>query len=115
MKSKILLIVMCSLFSMSTATFAQRHRSRAVVIRAVPPGARVVPFRGVNYHFVNGSYYQPIRGGYRVVPAPAGIQINVIPPGYRLRVFRGGRYFYRGNIFYHEVRPNVYVVTRRPW
>ncbi|MFT4175212.1 MAG: hypothetical protein QM627_01035 [Luteolibacter sp.] len=46
------------------------RRDNVTVIRTLPRGARSVTYRGQSYYRHGNTYYQPYRGGYRVVSRP---------------------------------------------
>lgn len=117
MKAKIVLILMIVLSGASMSVSAQhRHNNHVKVVRTVPGHPRVIAYHGVNYHYADGRYYRPVRGGYeRLAAPPIGFNIDFVPKGYKVRTHKGARYYYRGNVYYREVGPHSYTVATRPW
>lgn len=119
MKAKIVLILMIVLSGATMSVSAQHrhgHGKKTVVVRSVPGHPRVVAYHGVNYHYADGRYYRPVRGGFeRLAAPPIGFNVDFVPKGYKVRTHRGVRYYYRGNVCYREVGPHSYTVATRPW
>jgi hypothetical protein len=118
MKAKIVLILMIILSGAAMSASAQhRHdRKKVVVVRSVPGHPKVVAYHGVNYHYADGRYYRPVKGGYeRLAAPPIGFTADFVPRGYKVRTHRGVRYYYRGNVCYREAGPHSYTVAARPW
>jgi hypothetical protein len=90
------------------------YRPSVSIIARVPFGAVGVTFGSRYYHYYGGRYYQPMRGGYGIVPPPVGIVVPVLPPNC-VHVMIGGRPYYRYDGVYYMPRDNDrYEVVDEP-
>lgn len=76
------------------------------LIRVLPPGYDAIWFRGERIFYFDGTFYRGNRHGpgYRVIPAPYGVEVPYLPAGSR-EVRRGGsRYYHARGVHYRPVR-----------
>jgi hypothetical protein len=66
------------------------------------------------YYYDEGVYYQPLSGGYSVVPAPVGATVSSLPPGYETTMVGNDYYYYYGGAFYVDTG-NGYQVVAAPY
>jgi len=88
---------------------------RGYVAPALPPGHRVVPYRGQNYYYHGGVWYRPSGTRYIVVLPPVGMYVPFLPPYYTNIWIGGLPYYYAGGVYY-TWRPEQrgYVVAEAP-
>jgi hypothetical protein len=88
---------------------------RGYVAPALPPGHRVIPYRGQNYYFHGGVWYRPSGTRYIVVLPPVGLYVPFLPPYYTNIWIGGLPYYYAGGVYY-TWRPEQrgYVVAEAP-
>jgi hypothetical protein len=68
----------------------------------------------MQYRYYQGVYYQPVNGGYQVVPAPLNSTIMIMPTGYSTVAVAGTNYYYFGGVFYIYTGGAFMVVTAPP-
>ena len=79
----------------------------SVPFLAAPPGGYIpVYYRGVNYAYYGGYYYQPASTGYVVVEPPLGAIVPTLPPGSTATTVNGQTYFVYTNTYYKPVLVN---------
>lgn len=80
-----------------------------------PAGARVVAYRGANYHLHGGVWYKPFRGKFVVFRPFAGIRIKVLPPNcYRFTARSRNYHYYYGTYYVHVPETDEYEVVAPP-
>ena len=83
-------------------------------VRTLPPYARHVPWRGVNYGYYGGVWYAPGAYGYVVARPPFGIVVYDLPV-WRTLVMAGGLgYYYANGAYYRERVEGGYEVVPAP-
>jgi len=82
-------------------------------VMALPPGHVSVVFRGGNYWFHSGVWYQHIGPNYVVVRAPLGVIVPVLPPSYSTVYYGGLPYYYADDTYYVQ-QPTGYEVVAPP-
>lgn len=87
-------------------------------VRHLPPGAirpiGVPVLRGAHaYHFHDGIWYVPGRGGYVVARPPVGLIVPALPV-FRTIVRAGSAVFYYSNDVYYRAVSNGYEVVHAP-
>jgi hypothetical protein len=75
--------------------------------------ATFVAINNTQYYYYQGVYYQPMNGGYQVVPAPVNAAVPGLPSGYATINVGGTDYYYYGGIFY-IFSQNGYMVVKAP-
>lgn len=71
------------------------------------------PYRGINYYYSGGFFYQPYNNYFQVIVAPVGIRIYGLPWGYRKWYIGPSLYYYYGGTYYRNVN-NYYEVVDAP-
>lgn len=85
------------------------------VVPVLPHDHRVVPHRGVKYHYHGGVWYRPSGVRFIVTLPPVGIVVPVLPPFYTIIWVGGLPYYYAGGVYYvWRPEPRGYVVTQAP-
>lgn len=85
-------------------------------VKEVPRGGKEVVYKDVRYHYVEGKYYRPQKGGYEMVQPPVGMKVNNLPPGYTVKKHRGVTYYYKNDVCYKKgPNRNAYVIVKKPW
>lgn len=88
---------------------------RGHVVEVLPPGHRVMQFRGTPFFFHDGVWFR--RSGVRfvVVAPPIGIVVPILPPFYTTIWFGGVPYYYADDAYYvWRPEQNGYVVSEAP-
>ena len=67
----------------------------------------------MQYRYYQGVYYQPVNGGYQVVPPPVNIAVPSLPPGYATMQIGNTTYYYYGGVFY-IFSQNGFLVVNSP-
>lgn len=80
----------------------------------LPRGACPIGFRGHQYFYYDGVYYQGVSGGYTVVSAPRGVIVSSIPWGHH-RIWMNGRYYFRYQDTYYVPIQGGYQVVDSPY
>lgn len=83
------------------------------VVEVLPPGHRVVPFRGATYYFHGSVWYRASGPRFVVVAPPIGIFIPVLPAFYTTIWVGGSPYYYADNVYY-RAENDGYVVAEAP-
>ena len=82
-------------------------------VAALPPGNIVVGFRGANFWFHSGVWYQHVGPNYVVVRPPVGVIVPVLPPAYSTVYYSGMPYYYANDVYYVQ-QPTGYEVVAPP-
>jgi len=82
-------------------------------ITALPPGNIAVRFRGGEFWFHSGVWYQHAGPRYVVIRPPIGVIAPALPPGYSV-VYYGGVPYYYANDTYYVQEPTGYEVVAPP-
>jgi hypothetical protein len=82
-------------------------------VGALPPGNIAVTFRGGNFWFHSGVWYQHFGPNYVVVRAPFGVIVPVLPPSYSTVYYGGVPYYYADDTYYVQ-QPTGYEVVQAP-
>ena len=82
-------------------------------VGVLPPGNIAVVFRGGNYWFHSGVWYQHVGPNYVVVRPPRGIIVPVLPPSYSVVYYGGVPYYYADDTYYVQ-QPTGYEVVEAP-
>lgn len=93
----------------------QNNRGRDGFVRNIPSSAQRHKMGRDVYFSHRGTYYQQVRRGYQIVPAPVGLRVRVLPRG--ARMIDNGRkpvFASRGSFFQYVPRYDVYEVIREP-
>jgi hypothetical protein len=95
--------------------FHHNHYYPAVgyAVEALPPGNLAVAFRGGNFWFHSGVWYQRAGPRFVVVRPPLGVIVPVLPPAYSV-VYYGGLPYYYANDVYYTQQPTGYEVVAPP-
>jgi hypothetical protein len=75
--------------------------------------ATIVVINNMHYRYDQGVYYQPINGGWQVIPPPMYVVVTYLPPGYEMMNIGDDRYYYYGGSFYFLTQGG-YRVVRAP-
>jgi hypothetical protein len=88
---------------------------RGYMQRSLPGPHRVVPYRGHNYYYSSGIWYQRSGVSFSVVIPPIGIVVPILPPDYTT-VWVGANPYYYGGGAYYAWRPAMsgYQVVEAP-
>jgi len=71
------------------------------VITELPVGYRTYWFRGANWYFAGGVWYQAVAGGFIVARPPVGLVVALLPP-FATTVWIGTvPYYYANDVYYH--------------
>lgn len=73
----------------------------------------ITPYRGINYYYSAGFFYQPYNNYFQVIVAPIGIRIYALPWGYRKWYIGPDLYYYFGGTYYRNLN-NHYEVVDAP-
>jgi hypothetical protein len=95
----------------------RRAYKRDFVVKIVPRGAVVIPFRGHRYHYhrSHGYFYRPISSSFVVVAPPIGIIVPVLPAYYSTVYVRGVPYYKCDDSYYvWSDRDRGYRVVNAP-
>jgi hypothetical protein len=79
----------------------------------LPPGNLAVHFRGGDFWFHSGVWYQHAGPRFVVVRPPIGIVVPVLPPAYSVVYYSGVPYYYADDVYY-EQQPTGYEVVAPP-
>jgi hypothetical protein len=95
--------------------FHHNHYYPAIgyAVTALPPGNITVRFRGGDFWFHSGVWYQHVGPRYVVVRPPVGVIIPVLPPGYSVVYYSGVPYYYANDTYYVQ-QPTGYEVVAPP-
>ena len=74
----------------------------------------VVAVENMHYRYDQGVYYQPVNGGWQVVPPPFGATVPYMPQGYEMLTVGDSRYYYYGGSFYYLTQYGYRVVEAPP-
>jgi hypothetical protein len=86
---------------------------RARSITVLPAGHTVVAFKGKNFYYHSGYYYNHVGNGYTVIAPPVGVRIRVLPPVHTRIIVQSVPFIYSLGVFYREVE-NEYEVVDPP-
>ena len=89
------------------------YPAHGYVVEALPPGNIAIGFRGAQFWFHSGVWYQRSGPRYIVVQPPAGVIVPALPPGYTV-VYSGGVPYYYANEVYYVQQPTGYEVVTPP-
>jgi hypothetical protein len=89
------------------------YPARGYVVDVLPPGNIAIGFRGGQFWFHSGVWYQRSGPRYIVVQPPVGVIVPALPPGYSI-VYSGGVPYYYANDVYYEQQPTGYEVVPPP-
>jgi len=89
------------------------YPARGYVVDALPPGNVAIGFRGAEFWFHSGVWYQRSGPRYVVVQPPVGVIVPVLPPGYTVVYSSGVPYYYADDIYYVQ-QPTGYEVVAPP-
>lgn len=79
-----------------------------------PPPRRIrVPYRGVDFFYSEGYWYQPRGSSYVVVEPPFGMRVSTLPD-YSQEVWINGDLYFLAAGSYYQWQGNDYVVVQRP-
>ena len=113
-KAAMVLLILFASLSLGACSGSSRVAVGAV-ITTLPHGHATLVVSGVRYHYHDGYYYRPVRGGYRVVVAPVGATVVRLPKRHKVVHVRGGVYYHYRDAYYRwDARRKVYVVIRNP-
>jgi Family of unknown function (DUF6515) len=70
-------------------------------------------YNNIQLRYYQGVYYQPVNGGYQVIPPPLNVTIQFLPQGYTTLTIGGTVYYYFGGVFYLFTQ-NGFMVVRAP-
>ena len=95
--------------------FHHNHYYPAVgyAVDALPPGNIAVGFRGGNWWFHSGVWYQHVGPRYIVARPPLGVLVPVLPPAYSIVYYGGVPYYYANDVYYVQ-QPTGYEVVAPP-
>jgi len=95
--------------------FHHNHYYPAVgyAVTALPPGNLAIAFRGGNFWFHSGVWYQHVGPRYVVVRPPLGVIVPVLPPAYSVVYYGGVPYYYANDVYYVQ-QPSGYEVVAPP-
>ena len=82
-------------------------------VEALPPGNLAVAFRGGNFWFHSGVWYQRAGPRFVVVRPPMGVIVPVLPPAYSVVYYSGVPYYYANDVYYVQ-QPTGYEVVGPP-
>jgi len=86
------------------------YPAHGYVVDVLPPGNVAIAFRGGQFWFHSGVWYQRSGPRYIVVQPPAGVIVPALPPGYTV-VYDGGVPYYYANDVYYVQQPTGYEVV----
>jgi len=89
------------------------YPARGYVVDVLPPGNVAIGFRGGQFWFHSGVWYQRSGPRYVVVQPPFGVIVPALPPGYSI-VYSGGVPYYYANDVYYVQQPTGYEVVAPP-
>ncbi|HYR35494.1 MAG TPA: DUF6515 family protein [Burkholderiales bacterium] len=82
-------------------------------VDGLPAGHVAIAFRGGNFWFHSGVWYQRAGTRYVVVRPPLGVVVPVLPPAYSVVYYGGSPYYYANDIYYVQ-QPTGYEVVAPP-
>lgn len=82
-------------------------------LTTLPPGNIAVRFRGGDFWFHSGVWYQHAGPRYVVVRPPVGVIVPVLPPSYSVVYYAGVPYYYANDTYYVQ-QPTGYEVASPP-
>jgi hypothetical protein len=89
------------------------YPARGYVVEALPPGNIAIGFRGAQFWFHSGVWYQRSGPRYIVVQPPVGVIVPALPPGYTAVYYGGVPYYYANDVYYVQ-QPTGYEVVAPP-
>ena len=89
------------------------YPARGYVVDLLPPGNIAIGFRGAQFWFHSGVWYQRSGARYVVVQPPMGVFVPALPPGYTI-VYSGGVPYYYADDVYYVQQPTGYEVVAPP-
>jgi hypothetical protein len=89
------------------------YPARGYVVEALPPGNLAIGFRGGQFWFHSGVWYQRSGPRYIVVQPPLGVMVPALPPGYTVVYYGGVPYYYANDVYYVQ-QPTGYEVAAPP-
>jgi hypothetical protein len=89
------------------------YPARGYVVDVLPPGNVAIAFRGGQFWFHSGVWYQRSGPRYIVVQPPVGVIVPALPPGYTVVYFGGVPYYYANDVYYAQ-QPAGYEVVAPP-
>ena len=89
------------------------YPARGYAIDVLPPGNIAVTFRGGQFWFHSGVWYQHVGPRYVVVQPPVGVLVPALPPGYTVVYYGGVPYYYANDVYYAQ-QPTGYEVVAPP-
>ena len=96
----------------ASLTHAAANMSFGITIgSALPPEATTIRVARETFYVYHGSFYQQVKGGYVLVPAPVGATIKELPRGARKTKFSVGKatYYQHAGVYFKAVRRNFEV------
>jgi len=95
--------------------FHHNHYYPAVgyAVTALPPGNLAIAFRGGNFWFHSGVWYQHVGPRYVVVRPPLGVVVPLLPPAYSVVYYGAAPYYYANDVYYMQ-QPGGYEVVAPP-
>jgi hypothetical protein len=90
------------------------YPARGYVVEALPPGNVAIGFRGGQFWFHSGVWYERSGPRYVVVQPPAGVIVPALPPGYTVVYYGGVPYYYANDVYYVQQPTGYEVITPPP-
>lgn len=88
---------------------------RGYMVRELPRGYRMFPYRHEKYFFIDGIWYRPGVSGFVVVTPPIGLTLSLLPPYYTTIWAGGVPYYYADGVYYRWLpQDRLYVVSEPP-
>ena len=93
-------------------------RNRVVVVKkrqyrtiaALPVGHTTISFRGRNYFYDAGFYYNYIGNTYSLIAPPMGIRIKILPPNHHKIFINRVPHFYYMGAYYKQIGDEYEIV-----
>jgi hypothetical protein len=89
------------------------YPARGYMVDVLPPGNIAIGFRGAQFWFHSGVWYQRSGPRYVVVQPPLGVIVPALPPGYTIVYSSGVPYYYADDVYYVQ-QPTGYEVVAPP-
>lgn len=89
------------------------YPARGYVVDVLPPGNIAIGFRGAQFWFHSGVWYQRSGPRYVVVQPPLGVIVPALPPGYTAVYYGNVPYYYADDVYYMQ-QPTGYEVVAPP-
>ena len=87
------------------------YPAHGYVVEALPPGNIAIGFRGAQFWFHSGVWYQRVGPRYVVVRPPAGVIVPVLPPDYTVVYYGAVPYYYANDVYYVQQTTGYEVVA----